>query len=92
MNIVVQSAYVTSSSIVSQNVKDALISSINLNSLGGTIDGSDLVNSAYSITGVDRSRIIYFNKNGVQGQALSLVAQNNEYFVANNVIVNVETR
>lgn len=92
MNIVVSAAYTTSSTIVAQNVRDILTSSINLNSLGGIIDASDLVNSAYSISGVDRARIIYFNKSGLAGQVLSLVAQKNEYFVANTVTVNVETR
>jgi uncharacterized phage protein gp47/JayE len=92
MNIVVTSTLTNSSNIVSQNTKDALISSINLNSLGGIIDASDLVNSAYSIDGVDRARIIYFNKNGSVGSVLSLVAQKNEYFVANNVIINIENR
>jgi hypothetical protein len=92
MNIVVSSIFTNSSSIVAQNVRNILTSSINLNSLGGIIDGSDLVNSSYSINGVDRSRIIYFNKTGVPGQVLSLTAQKNEYFVANNVIVNIETR
>lgn len=92
MNVVVSTAYINSSNIVAQNVRDILTSSINLNSLGGTIDGSDLVNSAYSINGVDRARILYFNKSGLPGQVLSLTAQRNEYFVANNVIVNVETR
>jgi len=92
LNIVITASLINSSNIVAQSVKDALISAINFNSLGGIIDASDLVNTSYSIDGVDRARIIYFNKYGVVGQALSLTAQNNEYFVANNVIVNIETR
>ncbi len=92
MNIVIEPSLINSSAIIAQNVKDAIISNINLNSLGATIDSSDLINAAYTISGVDRARIIYFNKNGSLGQALSLIAQNNEYFSANNIIVNTETR
>lgn len=92
LNIVVSTAYLTASATVSQNVKDKLIAAINLNTLGGIIDSSDLINAAYTVSGVDRSRVIYFNKNGQLGQVLSITAQKNQYFVANNVIVNVETR
>lgn len=92
MNIVVSSAYLTTSATVLENVRDKVIASINLNALGGIIDSSDLVNSAYGVPGVDRARIVYFNKTGTAGQVLSLTAQKNEYFSANNVIVNIETR
>lgn len=92
LNIVVLPEYINSSRTVQQNVADAITNLLNSQRLGQTIDQSDLVNAAYNIAGVDRVRILYFNKNGERGSILSFVAQKNEAFVANNVIVNVESR
>jgi hypothetical protein len=92
MNIVIKQEYLSSTTLIVQNLKDKLIDGVNTNILGDTIDASDFINLAYTVEGVDRARITYFNKNGESGQKLSLVAQKNEYFSANNVIVNVETR
>lgn len=92
MYIVVTDEQLDSSAIVVQNVKDNLIDALTSVILGGIIDSSDLINTAYTVEGVDRARITYFNKNGEEGQALSVVAQKNQYFIPNNIIVNVETR
>lgn len=92
MNIVIVTGSQVSSNTIVQNLRDAVINSLNSETLGGTIDSSDLINAAYSITGVDRVRIIGFNKNNESGQVLSITAQKDEYFVANNVIINVESR
>ncbi len=92
MNIVISEAKKNSSGLVLQNLKDRLLEALTINELGVVIDGSDLVNVAYSIDGVDRARILTFNKNGSVGQVLSLTAQKDEYFVANNVIINIENR
>lgn len=92
MNIVVTSDYSTSSSIVIQNVKDTIINSISINQLGAVLDASDLINAAYTVDGVDRARITYFNKDGNEGQVLSIQAQKDEYFVAGTVDVSLESR
>mgnify|MGYP003460721228 CR=1 FL=1 len=92
MNIVIVSGSQNSINTIVQNLRDALINNINSDTLGGTIDSSDLISVAYSIDGIDRVRIIGFNKNEEVGQVLSITAQKDEYFVANNVIINVESR
>lgn len=92
MNIVISDAQLTSSNLVVQNVKDRLLEALTINQLGAIIDASDLINVAYTIDGVDRARVLFFNKNGSTGQVLSLTAQQDEYFVPNNVVVNVENR
>lgn len=92
MNIVISDAQTNSSSLVVQNLKDRLLAALTINQLGSIIDSSDLVNVAYTIDGVDRARIIFFNKNGSTGQVLSLISQKDEYFVPNNVIINIENR
>ncbi len=92
MNIVVKTTFQDSASIVLQNVKDRLTTSINTNKLGDIIDGSDLTTVAQGVDGVDRARILFFNQTGKVGQVLSIIAQNNQFFEANNVVVNQESR
>lgn len=92
MAIVVTTGYQNTSTIVAQNVKDAVTSALNASSLNTVIDSSDLINAAYSVAGVDRVRIISFNKEDEAGSVLSIQAQKNEYLQANNVTVTVETR
>lgn len=92
MNIVISSDKATSSTLIVQDVKDRLLQALTINQLGAIIDASDLVNVAYTVDGVDRARVLFFNKNGSTGQVLSLIAQKDEYFTANNVIVNIENR
>lgn len=92
MNIVVTPEFVNSSTIVKQNVQDALSSALEAQALGTTIDASDLIQVAYTVTGVDRARILFFNKSDVGGSVLSITAQNNEYIFPNDVIVELESR
>lgn len=92
MNVVISDTFKNSYKIVLQNLKDALINAININKLNTTLDSSDLINTAYSIQGIDRVRVIYFNRNGNNGQVLSITAKKDEYFVANNVITARESR
>lgn len=92
INIVISSQSITSSTLILQNVKDALIAAINSTSLGTSLDSSSLINTAFSVSGVAGARIISFNKTGSTGQVLSIKAQNDEFLVANNITVNPETR
>lgn len=91
INIVVKNEFVDSAAIVIQNTKDRLTSTINTNTLGDSINSSDLIAAAQSVDGVERARIVYFNKDGELGQVLTITAEKNEYFVANDVVVNQET-
>ncbi len=92
MNIVVTSDFINNTTTVQQNVQDAITSALNATQLGTTVDSSDLVNAAYGVDGVDRVRVLFFNKSNEVGTVLSIVATENQYIVANNVIVNLETR
>lgn len=92
MNIVVTPEFVNSSTIVKQNVQDALSSALEAQALGTTIDASDLIQVAYTVTGVDRARVMFFNKADSGGSVLSITAQNNEYIFPNDVIVELESR
>lgn len=90
LNIVVSPNFSSSANIVIQNVRNQIISAINTNTLGDTLSSSALISVAQSVDGVERSRIIYFNEDGKTGQVLTLQAQENQYFAANNVIINQE--
>ncbi|MCK9567792.1 baseplate J/gp47 family protein [Candidatus Pacearchaeota archaeon] len=90
--IVVSRGFETSSAVVVQNVKDAITNALNSTALATTVDASDFINVAYTVSGVDRARILAFNKDGVVGQVLSITAQSNQYIQANKVLVQIETR
>ena len=90
--VVVESGFENSSAVVAQNVKDAITNALNATRLGTTIDESDFINSAYTISGVDRVRSLRFNKNGETGRVLSISAGKNEYIQANTVTIQIEER
>lgn len=92
MNVVVTESFKNNTEIVKQNVKDAVTSALNATSLGTVIDGSDLIKEAYGVDGVDRVRILFFNKNGESGSVLSIQASKNEFIEANTVLISIETR
>lgn len=90
MKIGVTEDFTNSTEIVLQNVEDAVNSLLNSNALGTKIDGSDLVNRAYTINGVDSARVTFFNRSGNTGSVLSITAQKNEYIQANNIKIELE--
>lgn len=92
INIVVTEAFANNTETVRQNVADAIAAELSPESLGGIADSSDLITVAYSVEGVDRARVIFFNKADEPGSVLSIEANSNEYLQANNVTVNVENR
>jgi len=92
MNIVTVTNTTTPVETIRQNVLNKISSALSSSQLGTIIDASDLVNIAYGVTGVDRARVVIFNKDGETGQVLSLTAQKNEYFSANTISVVLESR
>ena len=90
--IVVSSSYSNLSETVKQNVANNIASTLNATGLGLTLDSSDIVDNAYNIDGLDRIRIIKFNKKNETGSKLSIEAQKNEYLVAGTVTITIETR
>lgn len=92
LSVIVSGAYSNSSISVLQNVKDSLLSVINSNELGATIEYSAIINAAFSVSGVASAKVIIFNKSGNVGQKISIKAKSDEYFVANNIVVNREYR
>lgn len=92
MNVVISSDSISSTNTILQNLKDQLISAMTTTKLGQIVDAVTLINIAQSVSGIDRARILYFNKTGIMGQVSKIQAQEDEYFSANNIILNTETR
>lgn len=92
MSIVVFPEFQNNILTVKQNVQDAVTAALNATELGTTIDASDLVVVAQGVEGVDRARVIFFNKADEAGNVLSIVAKKNEYLKASEVVINIETR
>lgn len=90
MKVGVTDEFVNSSTIVLQNVQDAITAALNATALNTKIDASDLVNQAYTVTGVDSARITFFNKTGKTGSALNIKANKNEYIRANTVTIELD--
>lgn len=89
--IVVLPEFINQTQTVLQNATDAVISFLNSNSLGTTVDQSDIINTLYTVDGVDRVRIILFTtENG--GNRLSISAENNEFLQSGTVNITVEDR
>lgn len=92
MKIVVSTDFTNSSTLVKQNVQDAITSALQSKALNTIIDDSDLINVAYSVTGVDRARITFFNKANSTGSVRSIKANLNEYIYPNTVNIEIESR
>ena len=92
INVVVTPSFINNTAIVQQNVQDAVTAALNAQALGTTTDSSDLISAAYTVDGVDRARVLFFNRDGESGSVLSIEANKNEYISANNVTINIESR
>jgi len=91
INIILLPEYSAQAQTVKQDAVDAVTSFLNSGSLGSTVDASDIVNTLYSVSGIDRVRIINFSEDG-GGNTLSVSAEKNEYLNAGTITIEVEER
>lgn len=91
VRIVLLPEFVDQEQTVLQNATDSVTSFLNANSLGTTVDSSDVVNNLYSVAGVDRVRILNFST-GDSGNLLSITAERNQYLQAGTVDIQAEER
>lgn len=92
ISLVLLSEFETQSQVVIQDAVDAVNSFLNANSLGTTIDQSDVINTLYSVSGIDRVRILNFSTDTSNGSLLSISAQKNQYLRSGNISITVEDR
>ena len=91
LRIIILDEYLDQEETVTQDAIDAVNSFLNANSLGTTVDSSDVINHLYSVPGIDRVRILTFSV-GDSGNLLSVSAEKNEYLEAGTVTIEVEER
>lgn len=91
VRIVILPEFSDSEDTVIQDSIDSITAFLNANSLGTTIDASDVSNNLYTVSGIDRVRIINFST-GTSGNKLSITAEKNQYLRAGTVNVTAEER
>lgn len=90
--IIVLDDFSNKETTVRQDVTNNISATLNASALGTTLDESDISANAYNVAGLDRIRITRFNRTGVSGTVLSVIAEKNEYLAAGTVTVTVEER
>jgi hypothetical protein len=92
MNVVIDSTYLLTSTAATalQTLRNQLITAMTTTKLGQNVSTVTLINVAQSVTGIDRARVLYFNVTGTSGTVISIQAANNQYLVANNIVLNTE--
>lgn len=90
--IVVSSDFEDREATVKQDVADNIAATLTATALETTLDSSDIIDNAYNVEGLDRIRILRFNKENISGTKLSISAGKNEYLSAGNITVEVESR
>lgn len=91
IRIVLLSAFTDQSQTVIQDSIDAVASFLSANSLGTTVDASDIINTLYTVSGIDRARIINFST-GTNGNKLSISAERNQFLESGIIDIQVEDR
>jgi len=91
IRIVLLEEFVDQSQTVLQDATDAVDAFLSTNSLGATVDQSDVINALYAISGIDRVRIINFSV-GDSGNLLSITADRNQYLTSGSTIITIEER
>jgi hypothetical protein len=91
VRIVILPEFQESEDTVIQDSIDSITAFLNANSLGTTVDSSDVVNNLYTVSGIDRVRILNFST-GSSGNLLSITANSKQYLRAGVVDVAVEER
>lgn len=90
MNVVIDPLFLTTQTTVLQNLRNQLIAALTSTTLGPEIDQITLINIAQGVQGIDRARILLFNIDGQPGQVLTIKANKDQYFKANNITINME--
>jgi hypothetical protein len=91
VKIVILTEFQESEDTVVQDSIDSITAFLNANSLGTTVDASDVVSNLYTVSGIDRVRVLNFST-GSSGNLLSITANSSQYLRAGTVSVEAEER
>jgi uncharacterized phage protein gp47/JayE len=83
--IIISDEITSGKETILENVVNAVVNLLNASSLGTSIDYSDIITVAASVTGVESVNISQFNESGKQGRKTSLRALQNQSIVAGAV-------
>lgn len=83
--IVISENATSGSKTILENVKNAVINLLNTSSLNSSVDYSDIITAAASVTGVESVNILQFNESGKQGRKTLLKALSNQSIIAGEV-------
>jgi len=82
----------SASDTIRENVENAVVNLMNTSALGSTVDYSDIISVATSITGVDSVNVSLFNEADQTGRKSFITALDNQTITANSVSFEVVTR
>lgn len=91
ISIVILPEYTNQAQNVIESAKDAVVRFLTADSLATTVDSSDIVNRLYAVPGIDRVTVVFFGISG-EGNALSIIANRNEFLQPGNITINAESR
>ena len=92
LDVVLADGFEEQEAAVRQNLTEALTSFISGGGLEATIDASDIIQTCYSIDGVDRVVITKFNLADSTGILKTVAAERNQSFAANSIVIEIEER
>jgi hypothetical protein len=90
--LIISEDVVNETSTIVENVSNAVANLLNSSTLGTTVDYSDVINSATSITGVDSVNVSLFNESGNIGRRSFINALDNQSIAAGEVTFVAVTR
>jgi uncharacterized phage protein gp47/JayE len=83
--VIVNEDVISEKDTVLENVSNAVVNLLNSSTLGSTVDYSDIINAATSVTGVDSVNISLFNESGETGRRSFVKALDNQSIAAGEV-------
>jgi len=91
IRVVLLSEFKDQQETVLQDAVDSVTTFLNTNSLGATIDSSDVINRLYSVGGIDRVSVFNFST-ADGGNVLSITADRNQFLEAGVIDIQAEER
>lgn len=90
--IIINTNLIRESNTIIENATSAVINLLNSQSLGGTVDYSDIINSVTAITGIDSVNISLFEESGNIGRRSFLKALDNQSIAAGTITFRAVSR
>ena len=90
--VIINEDVVNETQTILENVSNAVVNLLNSSTLGTTVDYSDIINAATSITGVDSVNVSVFNEAGSTGRRSFIRSLDNQAIIAGEVVFTAVAR